>query len=111
MKVKFLDVQNIILPNNTSRDDNSFEITNSTWDISLTRSRRQWLTQESAVHSQSEKKMFFQSGWKTSCDTTATDKRTDVWSRPSCIYTQIFSPKKTGFSPIKILSKIFLTFV
>ena len=23
-----------------------------------------------------------------------TDKRTDVWSRPSCIYTQIFSPKK-----------------
>ena len=22
-----------------------------------------------------------------------TDKRTDVWSRPSCIYTQIFSPK------------------
>jgi hypothetical protein len=30
-----------------------------------------------------------------------TDKRTDFWSRPSCIYTQIFSPKKTGFSPIK----------
>ena len=28
-----------------------------------------------------------------------TDKRTDVWSRPSCIYTQIFSPKKTGFPP------------
>ena len=27
-----------------------------------------------------------------------TDKRTDVWSRPSCIYTQIFSPKKTVFS-------------
>jgi hypothetical protein len=28
------------------------------------------------------------------------------------IYTQIFSPKKTGFSPIKkILSKIYLTFV
>ena len=23
-----------------------------------------------------------------------TDKRTDVWSRPSCIYTQTFSPKK-----------------
>ena len=22
----------------------------------------------------------------------ATDKRTDVWSRPSCIYTQIFPP-------------------
>ena len=25
----------------------------------------------------------------------STDKRIDVWSRPSCIYTQIFSPKKT----------------
>ena len=40
-----------------------------------------------------------------------TDKRTDVWSRPSCIYTQIFSPKKLVFPPIKILSKMFLTFV
>jgi hypothetical protein len=30
-----------------------------------------------------------------------TDKRTDVWSRPSCIYTQIFSPKKTWFFPHK----------
>ena len=28
-----------------------------------------------------------------------TDKRTDVWSRPSCIYTQIFSPKKLVFPP------------
>ena len=28
-----------------------------------------------------------------------TDKRTDVWSRPSCIYTQIFSPEKMIFSP------------
>ena len=29
-----------------------------------------------------------------------TDKRTDVWSWPSCIYTQIFSPKITvGFFP------------
>ena len=28
------------------------------------------------------------------------DKRTNVWSRPSCIYTQIFRPKKTGFSII-----------
>ena len=26
-----------------------------------------------------------------------TDKKTDVWSRPSCIYTQIFSSKKTIF--------------
>ena len=26
---------------------------------------------------------------------SSTDKRTDDWSRPSCIYTQIFSPKKT----------------
>ena len=26
---------------------------------------------------------------------------TDVWSWPSCIYTQIFSPNKIGFSPIK----------
>ena len=31
-----------------------------------------------------------------------TDKRTDVWSRPSCIYTQIFSPKKKLFFPHKI---------
>ena len=30
---------------------------------------------------------------------SATDKRTDVWSRPSCIYTQIFSPKKLVFPP------------
>ena len=28
-----------------------------------------------------------------------TDKRTDVWSRPSCIYTQISSPKKSWFFP------------
>ena len=26
-----------------------------------------------------------------------TDKRTDVWFRPSCIYTQIFSPKNSVF--------------
>ena len=39
-----------------------------------------------------------------------TDKRTDVWSRPSCIYTQIFSPKKTGFSPIKNTFKIVFDF-
>ena len=26
-----------------------------------------------------------------------TDKRTYVWSCPSCIYTQIFIPKRTGF--------------
>ena len=38
-----------------------------------------------------------------------TDKRTDVWSQPSCIYTQIFSAKKTGFSHIK--NTIFFTFV
>ena len=43
-----------------------------------------------------------------SCILMATDKRTDVWSRPSCIYTQIFSPKKTGFSTIKnIFQNIF----
>ena len=28
-----------------------------------------------------------------------TDKRTDVLFRPPCIYIQIFSPKKTGFTP------------
>ena len=32
----------------------------------------------------------------TFCKEHFTDNRTDVWSRPSCIYTQIFSPKKTG---------------
>ena len=31
----------------------------------------------------------------------STDNRTDVWSRPSCIYTQIFSPKKNWFFPHK----------
>ena len=31
----------------------------------------------------------------------STDKRTDVWSWPSCIYTQIFSPKKNWFFPHK----------
>ena len=42
----------------------------------------------------------------------STDKRTDICSRPSCIYTQIFSPKKNWVFPHKkILSKIFLTFV
>ena len=35
----------------------------------------------------------------TDRDIDITDKRTDVWSRPSCIYTQIFSPKKTVFPP------------
>jgi hypothetical protein len=39
-----------------------------------------------------------------------TDKRTDVWSRPSCIYTKNFSPKKTGFLPIKNTSQIFFEF-
>ena len=33
------------------------------------------------------------------CSTQTTDKRTDVWSRPSCICNQIFSPKKLGFPP------------
>ena len=28
-----------------------------------------------------------------------TDKRTDVQSRPLCIYTQVFSPQKTWFFP------------
>ena len=32
------------------------------------------------------------------CSSSTTDKRTDVWSRPSCIYTQMFSPKKMFFS-------------
>ena len=36
------------------------------------------------------------------------DKRTDVWSRPSCIYTQIVSPKKNWFfSHKKYFPKIF----
>ena len=39
-----------------------------------------------------------------------TDKRTDVWSRPSCIYTQILSPKKTGFPLIKNTFQIFFDF-
>ena len=30
-------------------------------------------------------------------NTKYTDKRTDVWSRPSCIYTQVYSPKKPVF--------------
>ena len=37
-----------------------------------------------------------------------TDKRPDVWSRPSCSHTQIFSPKKTAFSLINnTFQKIF----
>ena len=32
---------------------------------------------------------------------STTDKRTDVWSRTSYIYTQIFSPRKNWFSPHK----------
>ena len=44
------------------------------------------------------------------CQVATTDKRTDVWSRPSCIYTQIFSPKKTGLSLMKNTSKIFFDF-
>ena len=36
-----------------------------------------------------------------------TDKRTDVWSRPSCIYTQIFTPKKNWFFPHKKYFPIF----
>ena len=40
----------------------------------------------------------------------STDKRTDVWSRPSCLSTQIFSPKKTGFSPIKNTFQNFFDF-
>ena len=39
-----------------------------------------------------------------------TDKRKDVWSRPSCIYTQIFSPKKTGSSTIKNTFQKFFDF-
>ena len=33
------------------------------------------------------------------------DKRTDVWSRPSCIYTQIISPGKTGL-PLGVVHKL-----
>ena len=39
------------------------------------------------------------------CHNEITDKRTDVWSRPLCTYCGIFSPKKTGFSEIKIVPK------
>ena len=39
-----------------------------------------------------------------------TDKRTDVWSRPLCINAQIFSPKKTVFSPIKSTFQNFFDF-
>ena len=44
---------------------------------------------------------------------TTTDKRTDVWSQPLCIYTQIFNLKKQpGFSPHeKYFTKSALTFV
>ena len=41
----------------------------------------------------------------------STGKRTDVLSQTSCIYTQIFSPKKTGFSPIKDKFQNFFEFV
>ena len=40
-----------------------------------------------------------------------TDKRTDVWFRPSCIYTQIFSPKKNWFFPHKKCFPIFFWFL
>ena len=40
----------------------------------------------------------------------STDKRTDVWSRPSCIYTQIFSPKKNWFFLYKKNSQFFFDF-
>ena len=42
------------------------------------------------------------------CTVCSTDK---IWSQPSCIYTQIFSPKKTGFSPIRDTLQFFFTFV
>ena len=35
-----------------------------------------------------------------------TDKRTDVWSRTSCIYTQIFSPKEVFFHVFGVKKKI-----
>ena len=46
--------------------------------------------------------------WSISKNNTIwhTDKRTDIWSQPSCIHTQIFNPKKTGFSPHKYISQI-----
>ena len=44
-----------------------------------------------------------------------TKKRTDVWSRHSCFYTQNFSTKKTWFFPHKIYFKkifwLFFTFI
>ena len=36
-------------------------------------------------------------GCSPKCRGCTTDKRTDVWSRPSCNYTQISSPKKPWF--------------
>ena len=50
--------------------------------------------------------------WSISKNNTIwhTDKRTDVWSQPSFIYTQIFNPKKTGFSPHKYISHNFFDF-
>ena len=44
------------------------------------------------------------------CSSSTTDKRTDVWSRPSCIYTQIFSPKKMFFSLFRGKKKGVFTF-
>ena len=41
---------------------------------------------------------LFDQASETCSTDPSTDKRTDVWFRPSCIYTQIFSPKKTVFS-------------
>ena len=39
-----------------------------------------------------------------------TDKRTDIWFQPSCIYTQIFSPKKLVFSLFRGQKKSFKFF-
>ena len=36
-----------------------------------------------------------------------TDKRTDVWSRHACIYTQIFSPEKTGLKSCSAQTLLF----
>ena len=38
-------------------------------------------------------------------------EQTEDWSEGLSTYTQIFIPEKTGFSPVKILTKIFLTSV
>ena len=102
-----MDIIYILCPvrkiGNVWAEDKAVPVVTEIWDIFWQHSQHNFVT---VLLSFAHSSMYqtHESGGKI------TDKRTDVWSRPLCIYTQILSPKKTGFSPIENIFELFFDF-